>query len=42
MKKGSKQNAVLNGEWGKHVRKDGKKITAGKRRMKSKTIIKSL
>lgn len=38
MRKGNKQNAALNGEWAKHVRKDGKKITSGKRRMESKEL----
>ena len=38
MRKGNKQNATLNGEWAKHVRKDSKKITSGKRRMESKEL----
>jgi hypothetical protein len=33
-----KQNSILNGEWGGQD-KYGKKITSGKRRMKSKEII---
>lgn len=39
IKPGSKQNAALNGEWAKHVRKDGKKETSGIRRSVDKTII---
>lgn len=35
-----KDNATLNKEWGKHVRKPGKKVTSGKRRVRSKKIIK--
>lgn len=34
MKPGNKQNAALNGEYARHVRKDGKKITSGLRRAK--------
>ena len=30
--KGNKQNAILNGEWGKHVKKDEKRLTSKKRR----------
>ncbi len=37
---GNKQNAGLNGEYAKHVRADGKKITSGIRRSKSKKEIK--
>lgn len=37
---GNKQNSYLNGEWAGHVRKDGKKITSGKRRLKDKEEIK--
>ena len=36
---GNKQNAGLNGEWAGHVRKWGKRFTAGIRRMKSKLIV---
>lgn len=39
IRKGNSENAKLNGEWGKHVRADGKKITSGKRRMANKEII---
>jgi len=39
MRKGNKQNAGLNREWAKHVRKWGKKFTASIRRMRSKKII---
>lgn len=39
---GNKQNSILNGEWAGHVRKYGKKITSGKRRMKDKELIKSI
>ena len=37
---GNKKNAVLNGEWGGHVRRFGKKLTAGYRRNESKQEIK--
>jgi len=37
---GNKQNAGLNGEWAKHVKKRGKKITAHIRRNKDKKLIK--
>ncbi len=37
---GNKQNAIINGEWAGHVRKWGKKITSGKRRILDKKIIK--
>ena len=37
---GNKQNSYLNGEWAGHVRKYGKKITSGIRRMFDKKIIK--
>lgn len=40
MRKGNKQNAGLNGEWGFHMRKFRKKITATIRRTKQKIIIK--
>lgn len=36
---GNKANALLNGEWGGHVRRFGKQHTAGKRRMQDKKII---
>jgi hypothetical protein len=36
---GNKQNSYLNGEWAKHVRRTGKKITAGIRRNVDKIII---
>lgn len=39
IRKGNSANSKLNGEWGKHVRADGKKITSGKRRMANKEII---
>jgi len=39
MKKGNKQNACLNGKWGKHVRKLGKQWTAGLRRCQAKLQI---
>jgi hypothetical protein len=39
---GNKQNAAINGEWAGHVRKDGKKITSGKRRIIDKKIIKDI
>ena len=35
---GNKKNSGLNGEWATHVRKDGKKATAGLRRAESKRI----
>lgn len=34
-----KDNATLNKEWAKHVRKSGKKITSGKRRVRNKKIV---
>jgi len=34
-----KENASLNGEWAKHVRKPLKKLTAHKRRVRSKKTI---
>jgi hypothetical protein len=42
MKPGNKQNALLNGEWAKHVRNWGKKITSGKRRMRDQELIREL
>lgn len=36
---GNKQNSILNGEWAKHVRRFGKKLTSGIRRARSKDII---
>jgi hypothetical protein len=39
---GNKKNSILNGEWAGHVRKWGKKITSGKRRMQDKEIIKDI
>jgi len=36
---GNKQNAAINGEYAKHVRADGKRITSGKRRIQSKEIL---
>lgn len=36
---GNKQNSFLNGEWGGHVRKWGKKFTAGMRRAFAKKEI---
>lgn len=39
---GNKQNSILNGEWAGHVRKVGKKITSGKRRIQDKLIIKKI
>ena len=36
---GNKQNAKLNGEWGKHVRGWAKRFTAKCRRNESKRII---
>jgi hypothetical protein len=42
MKPGNKQNAILNGEWARHVRKWYKKYTSSKRRMRDKEIIQSL
>ena len=32
IRKGNKQNAGINGEWGKHVRRGEKRITSGRRR----------
>jgi len=37
---GNKQNSILNGEWGKHVRWWYKRYTAGRRRDNDKEIIK--
>jgi hypothetical protein len=39
---GNKQNSILNGEWAGHVKKYGKKITSGKRRMVDKEIVKKI
>lgn len=39
---GNKKNSIINGEWAGHVRKTGKKITSGKRRMVDKKIIKDI
>lgn len=36
---GNKQNSILNGEWGKHVRWWYKRHTAGRRREEGKQII---
>jgi len=40
VRKGNKQNAGLNGEWGAHVDSGEKKVTSGKRRAKNKIVIK--
>lgn len=37
---GSKDNSYLEGEWGKHAHKGGKKISAGRRRVRDKNVIK--
>jgi hypothetical protein len=42
MKPGNKQNAALNGEWARHVRRWYKQYTSGVRRMRDKQIIKEL
>jgi hypothetical protein len=39
---GNKKNSIINGEWAGHIRKFGKKLTAGKRRMIDKEIIKKI
>lgn len=39
LRKGHKQNSLLNGEWAAHVRKSWKKITSGLRRALGKKII---
>ena len=39
MKKGNAANAKLNGEWGKHVKKDWKRLTSKLRRAQGKRII---
>ncbi len=39
---GNKQNAAINGEYAGHVRKVGKKITAGKRRVIDREIVKNI
>jgi len=39
MRKGNKQNAFLNGEWAKHMRKWGKFFTAKARRTVDKKVI---
>jgi hypothetical protein len=39
---GNKLNSALNGEWAKHVRRDRKKITSGKRRAKFRSALKKL
>lgn len=39
IRKGNKENALLNGEWGKHVRKWMKKFTSSVRRTKNKKIL---
>lgn len=36
---GNKINSYLNGEWGSHVRKDGKTYTSGVRRMEDDKIV---
>jgi hypothetical protein len=41
MKKGSRANSFLNGEWKFHVRKWGKKFTSGVRRAVSKEIVRN-
>lgn len=42
MKPGNKQNAILNGEWARHVRAWGKRFTSGKRRTRDKELIRIL
>ncbi len=42
MKPGNKQNAGLNGEWARHVRAKGKKITSGLRRIRDRKLIQTL
>jgi hypothetical protein len=39
MRKGNKQNSILNGEWAKHMRKWGKFMTAKIRRNVDKKVI---
>lgn len=39
MRQGNKANAILNGEWAKHVRRWGKKATSKIRRTVDKKII---
>ena len=39
MRKGNKQNALLNGEWAKHMRRWGKFFTAKIRRNVDKKVI---
>lgn len=36
---GSKENSILNGEWAKHGRKDGKQLAAARRRQLDKSIV---
>lgn len=38
---GNAANSKLNGEWGTHVKKWMKKVTAGRRRMQDKAIIRN-
>lgn len=39
MRKGSKQNSVLNGEWAAHVRRGWKRATSRIRRAREKIIV---
>ena len=36
---GNRQNSILNGEWAGHVRRWGKRVTAGIRRSRDKKVI---
>jgi hypothetical protein len=42
LRPGNKQNALINGEWGRHIRRFGKKRTAGKRRTSKRTLLKRI
>lgn len=39
MRKGNKQNSLLNGEWASHVKKKVKKLTSRLRRLNDQKII---
>jgi|GEM_PF-2489735 len=38
---GNSANAKINREWGAHVRRRGKKITSGKRRIQEKQLVRN-
>jgi hypothetical protein len=42
LRPGNKQNALINGEWGRHVRRFWKRQTSGRRRTRKRTLLKRI